>query len=87
MAELLLQRGPLSNVDKAKGDNSLEDLIWPYFVFNETTFDMEALPLPANSKGAALWATRSAKWTMASDSKMTSNKHPALFKEWHELNA
>jgi hypothetical protein len=65
MAELLLQRGPLSNVTKAKGDNSLEDLIWPYVVFNKTTLDMEAPPLPENSKGAALWAKRSAKWTMA----------------------
>jgi hypothetical protein len=66
--------------------NCVEELIKPYIVFNETRFEVEALPLPASSTRAALWATRSAKCTMATDLNMTSSKHPELSKEWAELN-
>jgi hypothetical protein len=85
MAELLLKRGSLATGDKARL-NCLEELIWPYIVFNDTTFEIETLPSPASSTGAALWATRSAKCTMATDLDMTSSRHPEQSKEWAELN-
>jgi DNA modification methylase len=86
MAELLLKRETLATGDKARL-NCLEELIWPYIVFNDTTFEVEALHSPTSSKGAALWATRRAKWTMATDLNITSNEHPELFKKWDELSA